>query len=82
MTYRWDSDFAFPYGWIEPKTANSDKAPTSLQPFNLTYPRGNGKLTYKSCLEKFSRLWHKTAPLKKVSEKYFFTSLQSLNFYF
>ena len=51
MTYRWDSDFVRPYGWIKPMTSNTDKAPSSLRPFNLNYPQGNGKSANKNCYE-------------------------------
>ncbi len=48
MTYRWDSDFVRPYGWIEPRTTEDSLAPTAANPYNLNYPQGNGKTFGKS----------------------------------
>ena len=44
-TYRWDSDFPSPYGWIEPNSDSNGKPPTKGNPPNLEYMQGNGKLT-------------------------------------
>ena len=44
-TYRWDSDFPIPYGWISPssKPINGD-APSNDNPPDLRYPQGNAEI--------------------------------------
>jgi hypothetical protein len=50
MTYRWDSNFVRPYGWIEPRNIQESQAPTAANPYNLSYPQGNGKILSMSFL--------------------------------
>ncbi len=43
VTYRWDSDFTFPYGWISPgPQVKNGYAPSNDRLPNLNYPQGNG----------------------------------------
>ena len=44
-TYRWDSDFPIPYGWISPRSKPIyGDAPSNDNPPDLRYPRGNAEI--------------------------------------
>ena len=42
-TYRWDSDFIVPYGWIDSKKILKTTTPTNKYTPNLEFELGNGK---------------------------------------
>ena len=42
-TYRWDSDFVVPYGWIDSNKILKKTTPTKTYTPNIEYPLGNGK---------------------------------------
>ena len=44
MTYRWDSDFVQPYGWIQPRAIKDSHPQTANQSYSLDYPQGNGEI--------------------------------------
>ncbi len=44
-TYRWDSDFPIPYGWISPSSQPiNGNAPSNENLPDLIYPEGNAEI--------------------------------------
>ncbi len=82
MTYRWDSSFVRPYGWIEPRNIQESRAPTATNPYNLSYPQGNGTcLIHKK--SKLELIEHNLGPdyIRLIPISTFCHLLASLIFY-